>query len=59
MVREYEEETPGMFGPNGGYSRVSSMVDVTTHAGLTFGPILTGALFETFGYSWMAWSLSE
>ncbi|KAJ5781216.1 Major facilitator superfamily domain general substrate transporter [Penicillium paradoxum] len=53
IVREYQSRTPGIFGPQGGLSRVFSMVDVSASLGMTLGPMFGGILKETIGYTYM------
>ncbi|KAJ5517781.1 hypothetical protein N7453_000203 [Penicillium expansum] len=52
-VRAYEKETPGIFGPRGGLSRVYAMTDVAATSGMTIGPAISGFLRERFGYTSM------
>ncbi|KAJ5380410.1 Tetracycline resistance protein TetA/multidrug resistance protein MdtG [Penicillium cataractarum] len=54
IVKEYQARTPGNFGPQGGLSRVFSMVDVSASFGMMIGPIIGGVLKETIGYTYMS-----
>ncbi|KAJ5296187.1 hypothetical protein N7508_011008 [Penicillium antarcticum] len=49
-VEEIQEAHPGIFGPNGGYSRAISAVSVSWTLGMFFGPILAGYATEQIGY---------
>ncbi|PYH41067.1 MFS transporter [Aspergillus saccharolyticus JOP 1030-1] len=49
-IDELEAETPGIFGPNGGYSRALSMASVSWTLGAFIGPVLSGYLAEHVGY---------
>ncbi|KAJ5690051.1 MFS transporter [Penicillium macrosclerotiorum] len=58
IVKIKEEQSPGVFGPRGGYSRVFSIVEVAATTGMTIGPLISGCLVERFGYAMMNWSFS-
>ncbi|KAL5334151.1 hypothetical protein BJX70DRAFT_402853 [Aspergillus crustosus] len=58
VVREYEENNPGIFGRGGGLNRVLSLTDVSAALGQV-GPILAGALVEWVGYTIMNLVFSE
>ncbi|KAJ5117924.1 major facilitator superfamily domain-containing protein [Penicillium atrosanguineum] len=45
-----EAENPGVFGPNGGYSRALSITNMTWMAGLMTGPLLAELIIGHFGY---------
>lgn len=49
-VDEIEAKHPGIFGPNGGYSRALSLASMSWTAGSFVGPILSGFLVEQIGY---------
>ncbi|PYH95495.1 MFS multidrug transporter [Aspergillus ellipticus CBS 707.79] len=49
-IDEVEEKHPGIFGPNGGYSRALSMVSMSWTSGAFIGPVLSGYLAEHVGY---------
>ncbi|GAB1197571.1 hypothetical protein APSETT444_006869 [Aspergillus pseudonomiae] len=49
-VDEIEARHPGIFGPNGGYSRALSVSSMSWTAGAFIGPILSGYLTEQIGY---------
>ncbi|KAJ5800087.1 uncharacterized protein N7518_002155 [Penicillium psychrosexuale] len=59
IVRAYQEDSPGIFGPEGGMSRVFSLDDVAASLGTVLGPIIGGSLKEHFGYTYMSltWSV--
>ncbi|KAJ5678736.1 Major facilitator superfamily domain general substrate transporter [Penicillium macrosclerotiorum] len=54
IVKEYQARTPGIFGPQGGLSRVFSMIEVSASLGMMIGPIIGGFLKETIGYTYMS-----
>ncbi|KAL2796221.1 major facilitator superfamily domain-containing protein [Aspergillus keveii] len=45
-----EAEQPGIFGPNGGYSRAIALASMVWATGLLSGPLLAGVVVEQFGY---------
>ncbi|KAL3448046.1 major facilitator superfamily domain-containing protein [Aspergillus insuetus] len=45
-----EARQPGIFGPNGGYSRAIALTSMVWAAGLLSGPLLAGLVVERFGY---------
>lgn len=49
-VDELEAERPGIFGPNGGYSRALSITSMSWTLGMFIGPIVSGYLVEKLGY---------
>ena len=49
-VDEIQSTHPGIFGPNGGYSRAMSLATMGWTLGTFIGPILTGTLVEQVGY---------
>ncbi|OQD98582.1 hypothetical protein PENVUL_c071G08852 [Penicillium vulpinum] len=49
-VDEIQAETPGIFGPNGGYSRAISISSISWTLGMFVGPIFSGYGTEQFGY---------
>lgn len=49
-VDEIEGENPGIFGPNGGYSRAISVSSISWTMGMFVGPILSGYGTEQIGY---------
>ncbi|KAF4185604.1 hypothetical protein CNMCM7927_006422 [Aspergillus lentulus] len=53
VVTELQETQPGIFGPNGGYSRAFSLTNMSWTFSMFIGPILSGALTETVGYYYM------
>ncbi|KAJ5467233.1 hypothetical protein N7475_004985 [Penicillium sp. IBT 31633x] len=58
VVKEKQEQKPGIFGPRGGFARIFSMTEVATTLGLIIGPILSGSLTELVGYTYMSWTWS-
>ncbi|CAG7939948.1 unnamed protein product [Penicillium olsonii] len=49
-VDEIQDNSPGIFGRNGGYSRAISLVSMSWTAGMFIGPILAGYGVEQIGY---------
>jgi MFS family permease len=49
-VDELEDQSPGIFGPYGGYSRAVAITNMSWMSGLLVGPILAGFMVEKFGY---------
>jgi Na+/H+ antiporter NhaC len=49
-VDEIEGENPGIFGPNGGYSRAISVSSISWTLGMFVGPIISGYGTERIGY---------
>ncbi|KAJ0423534.1 major facilitator superfamily domain-containing protein [Aspergillus carlsbadensis] len=45
-----QADQPGIFGPNGGYSRAIALMSMVWAAGLLSGPLLAGLVVERFGY---------
>ncbi|EPS33192.1 hypothetical protein PDE_08154 [Penicillium oxalicum 114-2] len=58
VVKLYQEESPGIFGSDGGMSRVVSLIEVAASLGTVLGPVIGGFIKETFGYNSMCWSWS-
>ncbi|KAF3136172.1 hypothetical protein TWF703_005817 [Orbilia oligospora] len=50
VVDALEAKQPGIFGPNGGYSRTYSLSGLSFSTGLVVGPLLSGTLTESIGY---------
>ncbi|KAK5991483.1 putative MFS-type transporter C18.02-like protein [Cladobotryum mycophilum] len=50
---DLQTSRPGIFGPNGGYSRCYSLSNLSFSTGLLIGPLLSGALADTVGYYYM------
>ncbi|KAJ5965139.1 Major facilitator superfamily domain general substrate transporter [Penicillium vulpinum] len=57
-VKAHQEKTPGIFGPEGGLSRVFALLEVAASVGMTIGPIAGGSLKELLGYDYMNWTWS-
>lgn len=53
VIREIQTENPGIFGPNGGYSRAYSLTNLSWNIGLLIGPLLSGSLVQAVGYYYM------
>ncbi|KAI9925444.1 hypothetical protein MW887_005825 [Aspergillus wentii] len=49
-VGDLEAKHPGIFGPNGGYSRALSISSMGWTLGTFFGPIIAGMLVDQVGY---------
>ncbi|KAF7118905.1 hypothetical protein CNMCM5793_008541 [Aspergillus hiratsukae] len=49
-VEEIEKRHPGVFGPNGGFSRAMSICSMSWTIGAFFGPIISGYMAEHIGY---------
>ncbi|CAI7594520.1 unnamed protein product [Penicillium glandicola] len=49
-VDEIQAENPGIFGPNGGYSRAVSTSSISWTLGMFIGPIISGYGTEQIGY---------
>lgn len=49
-VDEIQGQNPGIFGPNGGYSRAISITSMSWTLGMFLGPILAGYGTEQIGY---------
>lgn len=54
VIDELESKKPGILGPNGGYSRGYSLSNVSFTLGFLLGPLLSGALVDTYGYYTMS-----
>ncbi|RAO73567.1 uncharacterized protein BHQ10_009579 [Talaromyces amestolkiae] len=52
-IKELQTEKPGIFGPNGGYSRAYSLTNLSWNIGLLSGPLLSGTLVQAVGYYYM------
>lgn len=59
VVREIENRNPGLFGPNGGYSRAYSLTNLSWNIGLLAGTLLSGSLVQAIGYYYMNFTLGE
>lgn len=59
ILKDYEARRPGVFGPQGGLSRVFAINEVSFNAGLMIGPLLSGLLSESVGYSNMSLTLGK
>lgn len=58
-VDKLEKNHPGIFGPNGGYSRALSICSMGWTVGSFVGPILSGLLKDHFAYYEMSCTLSK
>lgn len=59
MAKEFQEREPGIFGPNGGFSRVYSLTNTAWNLGMLVGPLVSGFLTEKVGYYYMNLCLGE
>ncbi|CAG8242091.1 unnamed protein product [Penicillium salamii] len=59
IVKAYQERFPGIFGPEGGMSRVFSLDDVAASLGTVLGPLIGGFLKKNLGFAYMCWTWSE
>ena len=50
LVQKYDKANPGVFGENGSYAQLYGLNSLVFSAGLTIGPILSGALRDSIGY---------
>ncbi|KAJ9625182.1 hypothetical protein H2204_010569 [Knufia peltigerae] len=50
VVQRYDKGNPGLFGENGPYAQLYAFNSLVFSAGLTVGPILSGALRDSLGY---------
>ncbi|KAI5362737.1 putative major facilitator superfamily, MFS transporter superfamily [Septoria linicola] len=57
-LSELEDRYPGTFGPHGGSSRMFSLAGIAFNVGLMVGPLLGGALADTFGFYYMMCALA-
>jgi MFS family permease len=51
VVQKYDKANPGLFGENGPYAQLYGFNSLVFSAGLTIGPILSGALRDSIGYA--------
>ena len=58
-VDKLEQKHPGIFGPNGGYSRALSVCSTGWTIGSFIGPILSGLIKDHVAYYEMSCTLSE
>ena len=50
VVQKYDEANPEFFGANGPYAQLYGLNSMVFSAGLTLGPIVSGALKDAIGY---------
>ena len=50
VVQKYDKANPDFFGKNGPYAQLYSFTSLVFGAGLTIGPLLSGALRNAIGY---------
>ncbi|SLM37278.1 Tetracycline resistance protein, TetA/multidrug resistance protein MdtG [Lasallia pustulata] len=50
VVQKYDKGNPGFFGANGPYAQLYGFNSMVFSAGLTVGPLLSGALRDKIGY---------
>lgn len=53
VVDDFVKADPGFFGPNGPYGQLFGLTTFVFNAGLTLGPVVSGALSESLGYDIM------
>ena len=58
-VDQLEKKNPGIFGPNGGYSRALSICSMGWTVGSFIGPILSGLIKDHLAYYEMSCTLSK
>lgn len=51
VVQKYDKANPDFFGANGPYAQLYGLNSLIFSSGLTAGPVLSGALRDTIGYS--------
>ena len=59
VVDELEAAQPGIFGPNGGYSRLYSLSSMTYTSGTLVGPELAGYMVNNYGYGNLSFLLGK
>ena len=59
VIDELEARKPGIFGPQGGYSRLFSLTSMLFSLGSLLGPLLSGGLTVRFDYMSMNYVLGE
>jgi predicted MFS family arabinose efflux permease len=47
-----------MFGPHGGNSRLSGLIELPFNIGIMIGPLLSGSFSEYLGYYWTCFVLA-
>ncbi|EXJ81010.1 hypothetical protein A1O3_07298 [Capronia epimyces CBS 606.96] len=51
VVRKYDQANPGLFGENGPYAQLYGFNSLVFSAGLSIGPVVSGALRDSVGYA--------
>ncbi|EXJ90554.1 hypothetical protein A1O1_03657 [Capronia coronata CBS 617.96] len=51
VVQKYDKANPGLFGEDGPYAQLYGFNSLVFSAGLTVGPVITGALRDSVGYA--------
>lgn len=51
VVQKYDKANPGAFGDNGPYAQLYGFNSLVFSAGLTIGPVVSGALRDSVGYA--------
>ena len=51
VVQRYDKANPGLFGENGPYAQLYGFNSLVFSAGLTIGPLVSGALRDSIGYA--------
>jgi MFS family permease len=54
VVEKYDKANPGVFGENGPYAQLYGFNSLVFSAGLSIGPVLSGALRDAVGYGNMS-----
>lgn len=58
-MKELEDKRPGRFGPNGKLSSGYSMTKIFFTLGTLLGPVATGFMTRTLGYSYMSYGVGR
>lgn len=58
VIHELERDNPSMFGPHGGNSRLSGLIELPFNIGMMVGPLLSGSFSEYLGYYWTCFVLA-
>lgn len=58
-MKELEDKRPGRFGPNSKLSSGYSITKICFTLGTLLGPVATGFMTRTLGYSYMSYSVGR
>lgn len=58
-MKELEDRRPGRFGPNSKLSSGYSITKICFTLGTLLGPVATGFMTRTLGYSYMSYSVGR